>query len=207
MAEAGSAQEVEPEPHWTDDPGNSVKAIALQGLICLAAALAIWWGQGHPVSKFVTLRLADLVIGGATAAAMIGAMQSLLLLFPHFKAWASDQQRFLFAGGRAYSATQIILISLAAGVGEEALFRGGLQTWFVDYLTPWTAILVVSIVFAAIHIGRWTLRAFVFAYSIGFGLLYLLTNSLLGCMIAHFLFDIWAISVVQRELKRQGVIH
>jgi uncharacterized protein len=205
MAEPSSKEES--EPHWTDDPGNIVKAIVFQGLLCFAAGLAIWWGEGRPISSFVTLRWGDLVAGGAAAAAMIGAMQSLLLLFPHFRAWASDQQRFLFAGGRAYSATQIILISLAAGVGEEALFRGGLQIWVMHYLTPSTAILVVSIVFAAIHIGRWALRAFVFAYSIGFGLLYHLTGSLLACMLAHFLFDIWAISVVQRELKQQGVVH
>lgn len=192
---------------WIDDPGNIVTAIAAQGLVCLAAGLAIWWGDGRPIAEFVTFRPTDLAAGGAAAAIMIGAMHLILRLFPHFRSWASDQQKFLFAGGRAFSATQIVLLSLAAGVGEEALFRGGLQPWLTDLLTPWAAILVVSLLFAFIHVGRWVLRAFILAYSIGFGLLYHLTGSLLGCMIAHFLFDIWAISVVQRELKRQGAVH
>ena len=204
MAEANKEEAA--KPHWTDNPGNLVKAMLVQAILLSAAGLSIWWGQGRPVAQFVTIGFDDLIIGIASAAAMIGLMQTILWMFPRMMAWASDQQKFLFASGRAYSWPQILLISLAAGIGEEAFFRGGLQTWLADLFTIWPAILLVSVAFTALHFGRPGVLAFVFLYSIGFGLLIAITHSLLACMITHALFDVWAIAVVQRELERQGVV-
>ena len=194
------------KPHWTDSPGNVAKAMLVQAVLLSAAGLSIWWGQDRHAAQFVTFRLEELIIGIAAGAAMVGLMQTILWTFPQMKAWASDQQKFLFASGRAYTWPQILLISVAAGIGEEAFFRGGLQTWLTDLFTLWPAILVVSLIFTAVHFGRPGVLAFVFIYSIGFGLLFAATYSLLACMITHALFDVWAIAVVQRELKRQGVV-
>ena len=210
VSQVAAAREAHPDqaatPHWTNDPANLVKAVLVQAIALSAAGVAIWWGQDRRIVDFVALGPADMLIGLAAAGAMIGLMVTILWIFPQFLAWASDQQKFLFAGGRAYSWPQIFLISWAAGIGEEAFFRGGLQTWLTDLSTTWAAILLVSVAFTLVHPNRLGVLAFIFSYSIGFGLLFAATGSLLACMISHALFDIWAIGVVQRELKRQGAV-
>jgi membrane protease YdiL (CAAX protease family) len=186
-------------PHWIDRPRNVALILSLQAIVGLGIGLGVWWATGRSLAAFVGLSVDDLMVGLLATAGMIGAMQAILFLFPRFLAWAADQQRILFASGEPYSPLHILVISIGAGIGEEALFRGGLQTWLGDHLPTAAAILLVSFAFAALHLGRPALLVFIFAYSLAFGLVYATTGSLAGVMIAHAMFDIWALTLVQRE--------
>ena len=44
------------------------------------------------------------------------------------------------------------LVALPVGIGEEALFRGFLQSQLSESLTPWGGIAISSLAFAAVHI-------------------------------------------------------
>ena len=193
-------------PIWIDRPGNIVGLILLQGLVGLGAGLAIWWGSGRSLETFVGLHPVDLAVAASVTAALIGSMWLVMLAFPGFLAWSAAQQKILFASGKPYSTGQILLISLAAGVGEEALFRGGLQTFLTDHIPAWSAILLVSLAFALVHLAGPILLAFIFGYSLLFGLAFHYSQSLSGVMAAHALFDVWALTLVQRELMRQGLV-
>ena len=213
MSEARDADSEEPirgegprRSRWIDEPGNLASLILLQGLVGLAAGGAIWWISGRALAGFVTWREHDLIVAAAASLFLVAAMQSIVLAFPGFLHWSADQQRMLFAHGRCYSRRHILLIAVGAGVGEEALFRGGVQTFLGDHIPAWAAILSVSLVFAALHRGSRSAFAFVFAISLAFAGLFFVTGSLLGAMIAHTAFDVWALTVVQREYVRQGLV-
>ena len=191
-------------PHWLDAPRNITIVVLGQGTAFFLIALAIWYGSGRPPAAFLRFEAVDLLVAGLLGGALIGSMQLVVRVFPGFVGWAAGQQRFLFPGGRRYRPVHILLISAAAGIGEEALFRGGLQTLIGDHLPAWAAILCASLLFVLVHLGSRGVAAFIFAYSVAFGIVYHETGSLAGVMAAHMLFDIWAIVIVQRELARRG---
>lgn len=195
-----------PASKWGDDPGRLALIALFQGILGVAVGLAIWWATGRDVFAFVTWQSRDIFIGAITAVVLLLTMQSIVFAFPNFLRWAADQQRMLFEHGRCYSRLHISMISFGAGVGEEAMFRGGLQTLLGDHLPPWVAIGLVGLVFAALHWGSRGVFAFIFTISAVFGGVFYLTGSLLSSMIGHVAFDVWALTMVQREFVRQGMV-
>lgn len=191
-------------PHWLDAPRNITIVVLGQGAAFFLIGLGIWYGSGRDPADFLRFEGLDLLVAALLAGALVGSMLLVVGLFPRFIGWAAEQQRFLFPGGRRYRPAHILLISLAAGIGEEALFRGGLQTLIGDHLPAWAAILAASLLFVLVHLGSRAVAVFVFAYSLAFGIVYQGTGSLVGVMLAHAVFDIWAIAIVQRELSRRG---
>jgi membrane protease YdiL (CAAX protease family) len=89
------------------------------------------------------------------------------------------------------SGTQIALVSLAAAVGEEILFRGWLQP-----LIGW---MPAALVFGAAHVAGARMLAFG-AWATGMGLvlggLAIATGGLLASMIAHAGYDLAAFHYV-----------
>ena len=100
----------------------------------------------------------------------------------------------------------LFLIAMGAGFGEEWLFRGfGVQG--IDWLLPdawspemvrWTAILIVALVFGALHALTPMYFFLTFAMGIYFGYLVLLTDSLLPAVVAHGLYDYIALLYIMR---------
>ncbi|MEI8213178.1 MAG: CPBP family intramembrane glutamic endopeptidase [Planctomycetota bacterium] len=91
---------------------------------------------------------------------------------------------------------QMVVLSMTAGIGEELLFRGWLQRLLVgDLAGEWFSIRVVpGLVLASLLFGlaHPISKAYVVLASfIGLllGLLYLLTENLLACILAHALYD------------------
>ncbi len=97
---------------------------------------------------------------------------------------------------------EIALISLAAGIGEELLFRGALQPWIASWTTPWTALAVVSLLFGLAH--ALSTSYFVLATLIGayFGWLAMEFDDLVAPIVAHAVYDFVALIYVRHHLKR-----
>lgn len=92
--------------------------------------------------------------------------------------------------------TNIIFISLFAGVGEELFFRGVLQRLFIKaFKNPWLGIIVTAFLFSALHIQFF---GFIPRFLLGIllGAMYWYSGSLLTAIVAHFAYDaffiIWA---------------
>lgn len=193
-------------PRWIDEPRNIVIVVLAQGMAFFGIGLAIWYGSERAPAAFLRWEALDLLVGALLAGALVGSMLAIALVFPRFLQWAAEEQQHLFPSGRPYRPVHVILVSLAAGVGEEALFRGGMQTLLGDYLPAWITIAAASLLFVVVHLGSLGASALIFIYSLAFGAAYHLTGSLLGVMLAHALFDIWALVTVQRELLRRGIL-
>jgi membrane protease YdiL (CAAX protease family) len=100
----------------------------------------------------------------------------------------------LFARCRVW---QLALISLAAGVGEELLFRGLLQDGITQWLNSphaaWFALIVASIVFGLAHMVSLTYAAVAALIGAYLGAIMLMTNSVLTPIVAHGLYDFLAL--------------
>lgn len=92
----------------------------------------------------------------------------------------------LFSGLRWWA---IALIALAAGIGEELLFRGVVQSGLVGLTGPAVALIIASLLFGAAH--ALTPAYLVLATAIGMylGGLHLATGNLLVPILVHFLYD------------------
>jgi membrane protease YdiL (CAAX protease family) len=88
---------------------------------------------------------------------------------------------------------QLALVALAAGVGEELLFRGLLQAGLEPRAGPWGAWLLASTLFAALH--ALSLTYFLLALLMGMylGGLWMATGSVVAPVVAHALYDWWAL--------------
>jgi len=92
--------------------------------------------------------------------------------------------------------TNIIFISLFAGIGEELFFRGVLQRLFIKaFKNPWIGIMITAFLFSALHIQFF---GFIPRFLLGIllGAVYWYSGSLLTAIAAHFLYDgffiVWA---------------
>ncbi|WP_374405722.1 lysostaphin resistance A-like protein [Pelagerythrobacter sp.] len=176
-----------------------------QAAVFTAVGAGIWALSGRALADFVTVDGGQVLVGLAIAAAMIASAAAICFGSPTLSRKLVRTQEKLFGlfGGRL-SLTAIIVISLCAGIGEEALFRGGLQTLAGDYVPMPLAIALSSILFTAIHMARPLVMALIFAIGCLFGWLYWQTGSLLAVMIGHAIYDVFALWYVQRELDGMG---
>lgn len=101
--------------------------------------------------------------------------------------------------------SEIVLISLCAGVGEEMLFRGAVQ--------PFLGIPIASVLFVAIHgylnPRDWRLSVYGVYMTVGIALLGYLaeTRGLLSAMVGHTLIDVYLLLYMQHTAKSIPVTH
>ena len=90
----------------------------------------------------------------------------------------------------------LVLVAVFAGVGEELFFRGVLQRLFIKlFKSPWAGILVTAFIFSAIHLQFY---GFIPRFILGIllGLLYWYSGSLWPAIIAHFVYDAFAVVMI-----------
>ena len=140
---------------------------------------------------------------GSLAGLMIAIGAHLLIASPLLDAVNTSYARML--GRFRLSISEILLISLCAGVGEEMLFRGAIQ--------PFLGIPITSILFVAIHgylnPRDWRLSIYGIAMTVGIAWLGYLADSrgLLSAIIGHTIIDIYLLMYLQRTAKSIPVTH
>ena len=104
------------------------------------------------------------------------------------------------------SVAGLAVISVLAGVGEEALFRGVLQSVLAGPLGTVVALLVTSTVFGLVHYVTRTYAVMAGAIGLYLGVLALVFDSLVVPMIVHALYDFLAlVALTKRGGARQPV--
>lgn len=158
------------------------------GLAALALLLALVFGLR--LGSMVVLDAETLVV--ATAATIPLAVLVLVLVRLPWS-WVEALDRLarelantLFARSGPMA---ILLVSLMAGIGEELLFRGVVQSGLESLVGPLAALLLASLLFGLAHAV--TKAYFVMATLIGLylGWLFLATGNLLVPVLVHFLYD------------------
>ncbi|QGJ72092.1 CPBP family intramembrane metalloprotease [Planctomycetales bacterium 10988] len=99
----------------------------------------------------------------------------------------------------------LLLVSLAAGIGEEVFFRGFLQALLAEWVPSWAAIAIASLCFGLAHpITKWY---FVIVTIIGvyLGILFWRTENLVIPILVHAVYDWIVLSyLVYRPAKEKG---
>ena len=92
----------------------------------------------------------------------------------------------------------LVIISILAGVGEEALFRGVLQQGLARVITPGAALVVLSALFGLVHPVSIAYIVYAAVAGLYFGTLALATDNLVAPMVAHALYDFIALTYLVR---------
>jgi membrane protease YdiL (CAAX protease family) len=88
---------------------------------------------------------------------------------------------------------ELVLISFLAGLGEEAFFRGVIQTALADGLGPWGALVVTSVLFGLGHLITPTYAVLAGLIGLYLGGLLMAYGNLLAVVVAHALYDFLAL--------------
>lgn len=186
--------------------GKLLSIVCVQAAIFTAVGVQIWWLSGRELSQFVTIDIRQVLLGVAIACTMIVLGLALFRGFPRFgEKLIRDQAHSLAFLKNKLGIGPIIILSLCAGIWEEALFRGGILVIANDFIPFWLALIVSAGLFTVIHFAKPAVAAFIFAMGCIFGYLYFALGSLLAVMIGHALYDVWALWFVQAEMHRLGV--
>jgi membrane protease YdiL (CAAX protease family) len=183
------------------EPGSIFASAVVVELGLLVLALLLGWFLAPSPLEQVHANAADLLYGLMACVPLLAG----LLAITHIP-WAplrrlDDFVRQhvvpLFAECRLW---QIGVISLLAGVGEEALFRGLMQAGIQQYFgSPAWALVIASVLFGLAH---WITPTYaVLAGLIGayLGWLLLATGNLLAPMVTHAVYDFAAILYLLRR--------
>jgi membrane protease YdiL (CAAX protease family) len=164
----------------------------LAGAAVLGAQVAgVRFAWGRPVR--------DILVGGLVAAALAAA--NLWLLERPAGAWRPMRtaiDEVLIPTFVGLSGRQVVILSVAAGVGEELFFRGFLQ--------PVAGVVAAALAFGAAHVAGARMVAFgVWAAAMGLvlGGLVVATGGIVASMTAHACYDVLAFNYLSAQGRRR----
>ncbi len=178
-------------------------AVVVEGGLALAAVVAAWIFR-------VTLR--DLFpSAGAPLLAAVGrgllATLPMLVIFwllvnsnwPMMRQLREQVQWLIDEMFPSRSIAQFAMVAILAGVGEELLFRGTIQSVLGNWTTPIIGLVVTSLLFGLAH--ALSKLYFLFAVTVGIflGWMTLKYNDLVAPMVAHGVYDFLALVYLSRQ--------
>ncbi|MBI1900238.1 MAG: CPBP family intramembrane metalloprotease [Planctomycetia bacterium] len=189
-------------------PGDSRRRIVVMaalfegGLVVLALFLG-WLFDTRPTDQFHPAPSAAL--GGLAATLPLLVVMFLIdrLPFAPFQRMQRIVKEFIVPMFAECSWIDLAGIALLAGIGEEALFRGFVQTWLKGPLGVVGAVAAASVIFGLAHFVTPTyavLAALLGAY-LG-GLMLYFDGNLLAPMITHALYDFCALVYLVHEHRK-----
>jgi hypothetical protein len=176
-------------------------AVAVEGGLALLAALLAWWAELPWADK---LRGPGPALGWGVAATLpmcLAMWTAERVEFPPFVRLRKIVDQFVVPLFASCSHLDLLLISMLAGLGEEALFRGVIQERLHTAAGPFWAIAVASILFGLAHLITPTYAVLATGIGVYLGWLYFYFDSLLVPMTAHALYDFVALVYLTRRKR------
>lgn len=168
------------------------------GLVAIAAGWIIGFDPRSLVPDWRDwYSIGEGLVVGFLAGVMLVFVMLILALFPlrsiqSLNEHAERQMRLLLSG---LSVAQLIAVSLAAGVGEELLFRGLVMQWLIGDMQSCTTqslifgIIVSALVFGLAHPMSIAYVVFAFFMGLAMGVLHWYFQNLLVPIVAHWVYD------------------
>ena len=100
--------------------------------------------------------------------------------------------------------TDLALISIAAGVGEEMLFRGIIQGGIDRLFGPIAGVVGASVLFGLLHPVSFTYIVLAGGLGVYIGVFWMISGNLLSVIIAHALYDFIALLVLLNMDRRNA---
>lgn len=192
----------------TGDDNPNALWIALAGTAFLGViAYGLSLITNTPLAAQFHWSLRDSVIGVAGAAPlMVFLWWFMSSQRTHIANFRREQIDYFANVGFRFTPARIVAMSIFAGVFEELLFRGVLQTATAQITPMVVAILISNLIFGAVH-WRTALYALIAGLiGVWLGVLFALTGNLLTPILTHAVYDLAALFVTARaiEARRAG---
>lgn len=190
-----------------DQPGQDVIIILA---VFFEAGLApfslfLGWLLGSPPLQSFEWSLTD-ALWGALAAVPLIALFLTMVTWPvgplgRVKRFCEEEIVPLFDQSNW---SELAMLSLSAGVGEEMLFRGVFQASFTHWMGLAWGLALASMLFGLLH--PISVSYIVIAAFLGFylGVVWIKNGNLLTVMVAHALYDFAALGYLIRIQRREG---
>lgn len=168
-------------------------AVGFEGALGLVAAVVGWWFSRSPFATF-SWDLPGTVVGLlATAPMLVGF--AACVRWPigplrRIKQFSDEIVRPLFA---PCTIVELALISVAAGVGEEMLFRALVQAVLSEWWGVWAGLAAASLVFGLMHLITPTYFVLAALLGVYLGGVWLLGGNLLSVILTHAFYDFVAL--------------
>jgi uncharacterized protein len=183
--------------------------IVALGIVIEGGLGVVAWGLGRligwPVLESLRWEGRAALLGVAATVPLLGvlaiSLRSSWLAFVRIRQFFNEIVQPLL--GRC-SAVELALLSIAAGFGEELLFRGLIQGALTGRLGRGSALAIASLLFGLLH--PITSVYIVIAALMGayLGAVWMATGNLLVVIIAHALYDFLALMIVLRMPASSG---
>ena len=161
----------------------------------LLIALPVGWLLGAPALARLELTIEAALFGfGATLPLLVFGLLLSQRSWAPLRRIMQDLDASLLPLFRHCSTLELALIALAAGVGEEALFRGAIQGGVAHLATPTVGLVGASLLFGLAHLITRTYAALAALVGVYLGSLYLLSGNLLVPIVVHATYDFAALS-------------
>lgn len=178
-------------------------AILLEGsLIILASVLG--WLLGFPPFERLYPRWSALVWGVvATAPLLLGMRWCADTRWEPLSRLMRDVEEKIVPLFSTCAVSELALISVVAGVGEELLFRGVIQTALSEWFGPWGGLLAASVLFGLGHMVTPTYAVLAGLIGLYLGALSMVFGNLLQVVVVHSLYDFVALLYLVRRQKSE----
>jgi uncharacterized protein len=162
-------------------------------------SLMLGWLMGHPPLEHFVWSLKDAVWGIVAAMPLI-ALFLAILRWPvgplaAVKEFCEQEVLPLF---RDSNWSELALISLSAGVGEEMFFRGVLQASLTDWLGIGPGLALASILFGVLHPISISYIIYATFTGLCLGAIWMYNGNLLTVMVTHTIHDFVALAYLIR---------
>jgi len=170
-------------------------------LAIVALALALVFG----LRPWLTMEFSAAALGLSVLATvpMIAAVQTLMQLrwgwVQALRRIVEDHLLPLFKGA---GPAAVFAVALAAGIGEELLFRGVIQAGLEGLVGPMAALAAASLLFGLAHALTTAYFLLTFLMGVYLGWLYQATGNLLLPIMVHFLYDWVVLAWYLRDTRR-----
>ncbi len=133
---------------------------------------------------------------------------TIVLTIPRWKQNVVERERkvFLFMPRGIAEKSLWVLISIAAGIGEEITYRGVMWILLAKLTgSLWVSALIAAAIFAVSHFMQgWSSVTSIFGFALGFHAIVWFTDSLIPAMVMHTLYDVVAGMVYSYYGERFG---
>jgi membrane protease YdiL (CAAX protease family) len=178
-------------------------AVVVEGGIAVAA-LAVAWLFGVSLRDMFPELGAPLI--GAIARGLLATLPMLAIFWllvnsnwPMMRQLREQVQWLIDEMFPSRSIAQFAMVAILAGVGEELLFRGALQSILGSWTSPVIGLTITSLLFGLAH--ALSKLYFLFAVAVGafLGWMTLKYNDLVAPMVAHGVYDFLALAYLSRQ--------
>lgn len=173
-------------------------AVAVEGGLAVAA-LPLGWLLGIPVWETLRWTWLDAALGLAFSLPMLILFGVCLNSpFESLRPIRDFLNQVIYPLFAPLSLAELALICVLAGLGEEWFFRALVQGGLAQWLGPWPALLLASLLFGLAHAITPTYALLATAIGLYLGGCWLLTGNLLAPVIAHGFYDFVALVYLLR---------